>query len=281
MTITRLSTYLCLVIAAAFFLVPVLVMVSTSLKTLDEIRVGDMLSMPVSATVEPWVRAWSSACVGLDCGGLRGFFLNTVLMVVPAVTIITFVGAVNGYVLTQWTFRGHQLVFGLILFGCFIPFQSVIIPMARVLGLLGIQNSIPGLVLVHVVYGLGFSTLFFRNYYANFPRELVRAAQVDGAGILRIFFRIVLPTSGPITIVCVIFLFTNIWNDFLFGATFTSGDKVPVMVALNNIVNTSTGVREYNVHMAAAMIAALPTLIVYIVSGRYFVSGLMAGSVKG
>jgi glucose/mannose transport system permease protein len=281
MTITRLSTYLCLVVAAAFLLVPVLVMVSTSLKTLDEIRVGDMLSMPVSATVEPWVRAWSSACVGLDCGGLRGFFLNTVLMVVPAVTIITFVGAVNGYVLTQWTFRGHKLVFGLILFGCFIPFQSVIIPMARVLGLLGIQNSIPGLVLVHVVYGLGFSTLFFRNYYANFPRELVRAAQVDGAGILRIFFRIVLPTSGPITIVCVIFLITNIWNDFLFGATFTSGDKVPVMVALNNIVNTSTGVREYNVHMAAAMISALPTLIVYIVSGRYFVSCLMSGSVKG
>ncbi len=281
MTLRRLAVYVPLIVAALFFLLPVFVMLFTSFKTLDEIRVGDLLALPASPTIEPWLSAWQSACVGLNCNGVRGFFLNTALMVVPAVIIITALGAVNGYILTQWPFPGHKLVFGLLLFGCFVPFQSVIIPMARVLGLTGLQNSIPGLVLVHVVYGIGFSTLFFRNYYDQFPRELVKAAQIDGANLFQIFWRIVLPVSGPIAVVCTIFLFTNIWNDFLFGASFTSGSNTPIMVALNNIVNTSTGVREYNVHMATAMITALPTLVVYIVSGKYFVRGLMAGSVKG
>ena len=160
-------------------------------------------------------------------------------------------------------------------------FQIVLIPMARVLGVLGLAGTIPGLVLVHVVYGLGFTTLFFRNYYAAFPTELIRAAQIDGAGFFRIFFRILLPSSAPIIVVSVIWQFTNIWNDFLFGASFSDVDSVPMTVALNNLVNSSTGVKEYNVHFAGAILAALPTLIVYVLSGRYFVRGLMAGAVKG
>jgi glucose/mannose transport system permease protein len=166
------------------------------------------------------------------------------------------------------------------LFSCFIPFQIVLIPMALVLGKLGLAGTVPGLVLVHVVYGIGFTTLYYRNYYATFPTELVKAAQIDGAGFFRIFWRILLPVSGPITVVSVIWQFTNIWNDFLFGVSF-GGTSQPMTAALNNLVQSSTGVKEYNVHFAGAIIAALPTLLVYVVAGRYFVRGLMAGSVKG
>jgi glucose/mannose transport system permease protein len=222
--------------------------------------------------------------------------MNSIKMVVPAVLISTLLGALNGYVLTKWRFPGHKLVFGMMLFACFIPFQSVIIPMAVILGLLGqignqlldatgfsfgFGNPTINLVLCHVVYGLGFTTLFFRNYYEAFPTELVKAAMIDGAGFFQIFRRILLPNSTPIIIVTVIYQFTNIWNDFLFGSTFAAGDQSPMTVALNNLVNTSTGVVEYNVNMAAAIIAAAPTLFVYVVAGRYFVRGLMAGAVKG
>jgi len=202
-------------------------------------------------------------------------------MVIPAVAISTIMGAMNGYILTKWRFRGDTLIFGLMLFSCFIPFQMVLIPMARVLGELGLSGSTAGLVLVHVVYGLGFSTLYFRNYYQVFPNELIRAAQIDGANFFQIFYRILLPSSSPIIVVCVIWQFTNIWNDFLFGASFADFDSQPMTVALNNLVSSSTGVKEYNVHFAGAILAALPTVLVYIVAGRYFVRGLMAGSVKG
>jgi glucose/mannose transport system permease protein len=278
---SRVVIYGLLFVFAIFFLLPLFVMLTTSFKSLDEIRIGNMMALPISPTIEPWLKAWGSACIGLTCAGIRNYFLNSILMVVPAVAISTAFGAVNGYVLTKWSFPGHRLVFGLMLFACFIPFQSVLIPMARVLGILGLANSIPGLILVHVVYGLGFTTLFFRNYYEAFPTELIRAAQIDGAGFFRIFWRLILPSSGPIIVVTVIYQFTNIWNDFLFGASFASGDGAPMTVALNNLVNTSTGVKEYNVDMAAAVMAALPTLFVYIVAGRYFVRGLMAGAVKG
>jgi glucose/mannose transport system permease protein len=169
----------------------------------------------------------------------------------------------------------------MMLLACFIPFQIVLIPMARILGLLNLAGTIYGLILVHVVYGLGFTTLFFRNYYEAFPTELVKAAQIDGASFFQIFRRILLPSSGPIVVVTVIWQFTNVWNDFLFGASFAGVYSMPITVALNNLVNSSTGVKEYNVHFAGALMAALPTLIVYIVSGRYFVRGLMAGAVKG
>jgi len=277
----RVVLYTTLIVFAVFYLLPLFVMLVTSFKSLDEIRQGNMLALPLQWTIEPWLKAWGTACVGLTCEGLNGYFWNSIKMVVPAVTISTILGALNGYVLTKWRFRGHQWVFALMLFGCFIPFQIVLIPMSQVLGKLGIAGDTAGLVLVHVTYGIGFSTLFFRNYYEAFPNELVKAAMIDGAGFFRIFWRIMLPSSGPIVVVTVIWQFTNIWNDFLFGASFAAGEGAPMTVALNNLVSSSTGVKEYNVHMAAAIIAAFPTLLVYVVAGRYFVRGLMAGSVKG
>jgi glucose/mannose transport system permease protein len=277
----RVVIYGLLLFFAIFYLLPLFVMITTSFKTLSEIQDGNMLALPKAPTIAPWLAAWGTTCVGLTCQGLKGFFANSLMMVVPAVLISTILGALNGYVLTKWRFTGHRLVFGMMLFACFIPFQAVLIPMAQVLGALGLAGTTAGLVMVHVVYGLGFTTLFFRNYYEAFPSELIRAAQIDGASFFQIFRRIVLPSSGPIIVVTVIYQFTNIWNDFLFGASFAAGDAAPMTVALNNLVNSSTGVKEYNVHMAGAMFAALPTLIVYIVAGQYLVRGLMAGAVKG
>ena len=279
--VTRTLIYLVLILFALFYMLPLYVMLVNSVKPLSEITGGGMMSLPEVWTVEPWLKAWSTAQIGVEPTGLRPYFWNSISMVVPAVAISTVLGALNGYVLTKWRFRYDTILFGLMLFACFIPFQIVLIPMAAVLGFLGLSGSTAGLVLVHVVYGIGFSTLYFRNYYAVFPTELVRAAQIDGAGFFQIFWRILLPSSGPIAVVCVIWQFTNIWNDFLFGASFASGDGAPMTVALNNLVQSSTGVKEYNVHFAGAILAALPTLLVYIVAGRYFVRGLMAGSVKG
>lgn len=279
--IARAVIYTLLLVFCVYYLLPLYVMVVNSLKPLEEIRQGQMLSLPQTWTIEPWLSAWSTAQIGVSPTGLKPYFLNSILMVVPAVALSTFLGALNGYVLTKWRFRGDNIVFGLMLLACFIPFQIVLIPSARILGELGLAGTVTGLVLIHVVYGLGFTTLFFRNYYEAFPTELVRAAQIDGASFFQIFRRILLPSSGPIIVVTVIWQFTNIWNDFLFGASFADFDSIPITVALNNLVNSSTGVKEYNVHFAGAVLAALPTLVVYIVSGRYFVRGLMAGAVKG
>ena len=279
--LTRALIYAALLLFAVYFLLPLFVMVVNSLKPLDEIRGGNMLALPAALTTAPWASAWQSAQIGVEPTGLSPYFWNSIKMVVPAVVLSTMLGALNGYVLTKWRFKGDDLLFGLMLFSCFIPFQIVLIPMARILGLLGLAGTTSGLVLVHVVYGLGFTTLFFRNYYAAFPSELVKAATIDGAGFFRIFRRILLPSSGPIIVVTVIWQFTNVWNDFLFGASFADFDSMPITVALNNLVSSSTGVKEYNVHFAGALLAALPTLVVYIVSGRYFVRGLMAGAVKG
>jgi len=279
--IARAVIYSLLLVFCVYYLLPLYVMLVNSLKPLEEIRQGQMLNLPRAWTIEPWRSAWSTAQIGVSPTGLKPYFLNSILMVVPAVAISTLLGALNGYVLTKWRFRGDNIVFGLMLLACFIPFQIVLIPSARILGELGLAGTVSGLVLIHVVYGLGFTTLFFRNYYEAFPTELVRAAQIDGASFFQIFRRILLPSSGPIIVVTVIWQFTNIWNDFLFGASFADFDSIPITVALNNLVNSSTGVKEYNVHFAGAVLAALPTLVVYVVSGRYFVRGLMAGSVKG
>ena len=277
----RIALYAVLLFLAALFVMPLYVMLVNSLKPLDEIRGGDLMAWPQAMTLEPWHQAWSLAQIGVQATGLKPYFLNSFLMVVPAVLISTVFGAFNGYILTQFRFRGAGLVFAALMFSVFIPFQIVLIPMARTLGTLGLAGTLPGLVLVHVVYGLGFTTLFFRNYYAAFPGELVRSARMDGAGFFRLFWRLMLPNSGPIIVVAIIWQFTNIWNDFLFGVSFSDYSSFPITVALNNLVNSSTGVKEYNVHFAAAFIAAMPTLIVYILSGKYFVRGLMAGSVKG
>ena len=281
MNIKRVLIYSILSFAALIYLLPLVVMVITSLKDLDEIRSGTLLSMPQSLNFDSWDKAWGSACTGVSCEGLKGYFWNSVLIVVPAVIISTVIGALNGYVLTKWKFRGSTLFFGMLLIGTMIPFQVVLLPMARMLGFLGLAGTTSGLIMVHVIYGLAFTTLFFRNYYISIPSELVNAARIDGAGFWMIFHRIILPLSIPIIVVSVIWQFTQIWNDFLFGVVYSSGDSQPITVALNNLVNTSTGVKEYNVDMAAAIIAALPTLFVYIVAGKYFVKGLTAGAVKG
>ena len=277
----RLVLWTVLLLFAAWFLAPLYVMVSTSLKDMDQVRDGNLLSLPSAPTWAPWAKAWSSACTGVDCGGLKPFFLNSLVMVVPAVLASTAIGAVNGYVLSKWRFKGSEMMFALMLFGVFMPMQVVLLPMSQVLGWIGLASSIWGLALVHVIAGIPSTTLFFRNYYVGLPDELIKAAQLDGASFWQIFLRIVLPLSTPIMVVTLIWQFTNIWNDFLYGVVFSGADSKPITVGLNNLANTSSTVKEYNVDMAAALIAALPTLVVYVVAGKYFVRGLTAGAVKG
>ena len=277
----RCFIYGLLIFVAVIYIFPLYVMIVTSFKSLEEIRSGSLLSLPDSLNFYAWQKAWLGACTGVICEGVNGYFLNSLKITLPAIFISTILGALNGYVLSKWQFKGSNLIFGLLLFGCFIPFQVVILPMARVLGVLDLANTVTGLVMVHVIYGLSFTTLFFRNYYVNIPKELVSAAKIDGASFFTIFFRILIPISTPIIIVTVIWQFTQIWNDFLFGVIYSSGQTQPITVALNNLVNTSTGVKEYNVDMAAAIYAGLPTLIVYFISGKFFVRGLTAGAVKG
>ncbi|MGL5004218.1 MAG: carbohydrate ABC transporter permease, partial [Casimicrobium sp.] len=248
---SRFFIYAILLLAAFYALAPLWVMIATSFKSLDEIRDGSLIAAPLAPTLEPWAKAWSSACTGVRCDGLKPFFWNSLLMTIPAVLISTFIGAINGYVLTQWRFRGSEILFTMLLVGCFIPFQVVLLPMARLLGSVGLSNSVIGLIFVHVIYGLAFTTLFFRNYYVSVPQDLMKAARVDGAGFFTIFWRILMPISWPIFMVCVIWQFTQIWNDFLFGVVFAGSDSQPITVALNNLVRTSTGVKEYNVDMAA------------------------------
>ncbi len=279
--VARSLVYGVLGLFAVYYMLPLYVMLVNSVKPLSEIQQGNMLALPLEWTFDAWRSAWSTAQIGVEPTGLKPYFLNSIAMVVPAVFISGLLGALNGYVLTKWKFRGSEIVFAMMLLSCFIPFQIVIIPSAKLLGLLGLSGTTTGLILIHAIYGLGFTTLFYRNYYDAFPTELIRAAQIDGAGFFQIFTRILLPNSGPIIVVSVIWQFTNIWNDFLFGASFSDAGSQPMTVALNNLVNSSTGVKEYNVHFAGAILAALPTLVVYVVSGRYFVRGLMAGSVKG
>ncbi len=280
-TFYRWILFLIIGVFAIYYLAPMYVMIVTSFKSMEEIRKGNLMMLPKEFLLDAWKIAWGGR--GYDAGDvfLRPFFWNSTKMVVPAVVISTFLGAINGYILTKWRFKGDNIIFLLFLFGCFIPYQAILLPMARTLGALGISNSITGLVLVHSVYGLSFTTLFFRNYYVSIPDEMIKAARIDGAGFFKIFFKVLLPISAPIIVVTVIWQFTNIWNDFLFGSSFSFGEAAPIQVALNNMVLTSTSVKQYNVDMAAAFIAGFPTLVVYILAGKYFIRGLTAGSVKG
>jgi glucose/mannose transport system permease protein len=279
--IGRTLIYLILLFFAFIYLAPLYVMFTTSLKDIEEIRSGNLMALPLDPTFYAWKKAWSSACTGSECKGLAPYFWNSVRIVFPAVIISTIVGAFNGYALAKWKFKGSEFLFGALLFGCFIPFQVILLPMAKLLGSLGLANTVTGLVLVHVIYGVAFTTLFFRNYYVGIPTELVKAAKLDGAGFFAIFRHIFIPLSTPIFVVTIIWQFTQIWNDFLFGVVYSGSGTQPITVALNNLVNTSVGGKEYNVDMAAAIIAALPTLAVYVIAGKYFVRGLTAGAVKG
>jgi len=277
----RWLLFLILGIFALYYLAPMYVMIVTSLKSMEEIRQGNLMTLPGEFLMDAWKIAWSGR--GYEAGDvfLRPFFWNSTKMVLPSVVISTFLGAINGYIFTKWRFKGDNIIFLLVLFGCFIPYQAILLPMARTLGALGISNSVTGLVVVHTIYGLSFTTLFFRNYYVSIPDEMIKAARIDGAGFFKIFFKVLLPISSPIIVVTVIWQFTNIWNDFLFGSSFSFGEAAPIQVALNNMVLTSTSVKQYNVDMAAAFIAGFPTLVVYVLAGKYFIRGLTAGSVKG
>ena len=277
----RIAVYCSLGVLCIFFAAPIALMITTSMRPLNELMSGSIIALPRSWTWDSWAKAWSTACVGTKCLGLYPHFANSILVVVPATAISTIIGAVNGFALTKVKFRGANTVFTLIWLGCFIPYQAVIIPTAQVLGMLGLSGGLAGLSAVYTIYGIPFTTLFFRNYYLGVPDELIRSAKIDGAGFFRTFLHIILPLSPPIIVVTVIFQFTQIWNDFLFGVSFTTGANQTVTVALNNLVNTTFGVKEYNVDMAAAIIATLPTLLIYIFAGRFFMRGLTAGSVKG
>jgi len=280
-TIARAGIYAFLIASAAFFLLPAWIMLLTSLKDMEQIRQGNILSLPLEPSFQAWAQAWYSVCTGLTCEGIRVGFWNSIRILVPSVVLSILAGAINGYALSFWRPRGAELLFGILLLGAFIPYQVFLYPMVRLFSAAGVYNSLPGIVLVHVIFGLPIMTLLFRNYYASLPRELFNAARIDGGGFLTIFARVILPMSTPILIVACILQVTGIWNDFILGLTFAGRENLPMTVQLNNVVNSTQGERAYNVEMAATMLTSLVPLVVYFASGRWFVRGIAAGAVKG
>jgi glucose/mannose transport system permease protein len=277
----NIMLYGTLIVMSLYYLLPLWVMVMTSLKGMPEIRMGNIFAPPVEITFEPWVKAWSTACTGLNCDGLSRGFWNSVQITVPSVIISIIVASVNGYALVNWKFKGSEVFFTILIFGSFIPYQIMLYPMVILLREAGLYGSLGGLVLVHTIFGMPILTLLFRNYFSSLPEELFKAARVDGAGFWGIYLRIMLPMSLPMFVVALILQVTGIWNDFLFGVVFTKPDIYPMTVQLNNIVNSVQGVKEYNVNMAATMLTGLVPLFIYFASGKLFVRGIAAGAVKG
>jgi glucose/mannose transport system permease protein len=277
----RIGIYAFLITAALFFLLPLYVMLVTSVKPMEEIRAGNIFAFPIAFTLDPWREAWSGACTGLSCEGIKGGFWNSVAITVPSVILPILIGAINGYALSFWRPRGAALLFGILMVGAFIPLQVMIYPLVRVLAEIGIFGSLPGIVLVHLVFGMPVMTLLFRNYYASVPHELFQAARIDGGGFFRIFAFVMLPMSLPIIVVAAIMQVTGVWNDYILGLVFAGSDNLPMTVQLNNVINTTTGTRLYNVNMAATILTSLVPLAIYFVSGRWFVRGIAAGAVKG
>ncbi len=277
----NIIVYGTLFVAAVYYMIPLYVMVVTSLKGMPEIRLGNIFAPPIEITFEPWVKAWATACTGLNCDGLSRGFWNSVRITVPSVIVSIAIASVNGYALANWRFKGSEFFFSVLIIGAFIPYQVMIYPIVIILREIGIYGSLTGLVIVHSIFGMPILTLLFRNYFVSLPEELFKAARVDGAGFWQIFLQIMLPMSLPIFVVAMILQVTGIWNDFLFGVVFTRPDTYPMTVQLNNIVNSVQGVKEYNVNMAATILTGLVPLVVYFVSGRLFVRGIAAGAVKG
>ena len=270
-----------LTFAAIYYLIPLYVMIVTSLKGMPEIRVGNIFSPPLEITFEPWVKAWATACTGLNCDGLSRGFWNSVRITVPSVLLSIAIASVNGYALANWRFKGADIFFTILIVGAFIPYQVMIYPIVIILREIGLYGTLYGLIIVHSIFGMPILTLLFRNYFASLPEELFKAARVDGAGFWGIYFRIMLPMALPIFVVAIILQVTGIWNDFLFGVVYTKPDTYPMTVQLNNIVNSVQGVKEYNVNMAATLITGLVPLVIYFISGKLFVRGIAAGAVKG
>ncbi len=277
----NIMLYGTLLVVCVYYLLPLWVMVMTSLKGMPEVRIGNIFAPPVEVTFQPWVKAWAEACTGLNCDGLSRGFWNSVLITVPSVIVSIAIASVNGYALINWKFKGSDVFFTILIFGSFIPYQIMLYPIVILLREMGIYGTLWGLIIVHTIFGMPILTLLFRNYFSAIPEELFKAARVDGAGFWGIYFRIMLPMSLPIFVVALILQVTGIWNDFLFGVVFTKPDLYPMTVQLNNIVNSVQGVKEYNVNMAATVLTGLVPLIVYFVSGKLFVRGIAAGAVKG
>ena len=270
-----------LIMVALYYLLPLYVMIVTSLKGMPEIRMGNIFAPPIEVTFEPWVKAWAEACTGLNCDGLSRGFWNSVRITIPSVVVSIAIASVNGYALANWKFKGADIFFTILIFGAFIPYQIMLYPIVILLREMGIYGTLWGLIMVHSIFGMPILTLLFRNYFTSLPEELFKAARVDGAGFWQIYFQIMLPMSLPIFVVAMILQVTGIWNDFLFGVVYTKPDLYPMTVQLNNIVNSVQGVKEYNVNMAATILTGLVPLVIYFVSGRLFVRGIAAGAVKG
>ncbi|MFN3273178.1 MAG: carbohydrate ABC transporter permease [Paracoccus sp. (in: a-proteobacteria)] len=277
----NIMIYGVLILLAVYYLLPLYVMVVTSLKGMPEIGMGNIFAPPTEVTFEPWVKAWSTVCTGLNCDGLSRGFLNSIKITLPSVFFSIAIASVNGYALSLWRFKGANVFFTILIIGAFIPYQVMIYPMVILLREIGIYGDLAGLVLVHTIFGMPILTLLFRNYFSSVPEELFKAARVDGAGFWAIYFRIMLPMALPILVVAVILQTTAIWNDFLFGVIFSRPENYPMTVQLNNIVNSVQGVKEYNVNMAATLLSGLVPLAIYLISGKLFVRGIAAGAVKG
>ena len=270
-----------LIMVSMYYLLPLYVMVVTSLKGMPEIRMGNVFGPPMEITFEPWVKAWSQACTGINCDGLSRGFGNSVRILIPSLLLSVTIASINGYALSNWKFKGSEVFFTILIIGAFITYQTMLYPIVILLREIGLMGSIGGLVLVHTIFGMPILTLLFRNYFASIPEELFKAARVDGAGFWQIYFQIMLPMALPIFVVAIILQVTGIWNDFLFGVIYTKPSTYPMTVQLNNIVNSVQGIKEYNVNMAATLLTGLVPLIIYFASGKLFVRGIAAGAVKG
>jgi glucose/mannose transport system permease protein len=277
----RIGAYAFVLGAALFFLLPLYVMLATSFKPMQEIRAGALFSLPAAPSLDAWRQAWNGACGGADCAGMRGGFFNSVAITLPSTALPLLLGALNGYALSFWRARRAEWLFAILMAGAFVPAQVMIYPLVRMTALLGVYGSLPGIVLVHTIFGMPILTLLFRNYYAGIPRELFNAARIDGGGFLRIFVHLVLPMSAPMIAVAAILQATGVWNDYLLGLVFAGREHAPVTVQLNNLINSDTGARLYNVNMAATLLASLLPLALYFLSGRWFVRGITAGALKG
>ena len=280
-TPARVGVYAFLLSASAFFLLPLYVMVVTSLKTGDEVRQAMLFGWPSIPQFGNWAEAWSTACISMTCEGIHGGFWNSVRLVVPATILSVFLGALNGYAISFWRSKWGDLLFAILMLGAFVPFQVMIFPLVAWFRLGGFYNTYWAILLVHCIFGMPVLTLLFRNYYVAVPAELFKAARIDGGGFWRIFLQLMLPMATPMLIVATILQITGIWNDYLFGLIFAGKDNQPMTVQLNNLVNTTFGERRYHIDMAATILTSLVPLLVYFFSGRWFVRGIAAGAVKG
>ena len=277
----RVGLYAFLIIAALFFLVPLYVMIVTSLKSMPEVREAHIFNLPREPTIQPWIDAMFNACTGRNCTGLAPGFWNSVKITVPSVIVSIIIASINGYALSFWKYKGAEFFFQLLVFGAFVPYQVVIYPIIIGMSKVGLFGTLPGIILVHTIFGMPLLTILFRNFYSSLPIEIFKAARIDGAGFWQTFFRVMLPMSVPITVVAIILQVTGIWNDFLFGLVFAGTQNIPMTLQLNNMVKTTQGTIQYDVNMAATMLTALVPLIIYFVSGKWFVRGIAAGAVKG